>query len=32
MIDGYLAEVLGAAAVDPNKKVTTTWGQIKSDF
>ena len=32
MIDNYLAEVLGAAAVDPNKKVTTTWGQIKSDF
>jgi hypothetical protein len=32
MIDGYLAEVLGAAAVDPNKKVTTTWAHIKSDF
>ena len=32
MIDNYLAEVLGAAAVDPNEKVTTTWGDIKSNF
>lgn len=32
MIDNYLADVLGAAAVDPNEKVTTTWAQIKSDF
>lgn len=32
MIDNYLAEVLGAAAVDPNEKVTTTWGHIKSDY
>ena len=32
MIDNYLAEVLGAYAVDPNAKVTTTWAQIKSDF
>ncbi len=32
MIDNYLAEVLGAHAVDPNAKVTTTWAQIKSDF
>lgn len=32
MIDNYLAEVLSAAAVDPNEKVTTTWAHIKSDF
>lgn len=33
MIDNYLADVLGGiAAVDPNKKVTTTWAHIKSDF
>ena len=32
MIDNYLADVLGAAAVDPNEKVTTTWAHIKSDI
>ena len=32
MIDNYLADVLGGAAVDPNQKVTTTWAHIKSDF
>ena len=32
MIDNYLFEVLGAAAVDPNEKVTTTWAHIKSDI
>ncbi len=32
MIDNYLADVLGAAAVDPNEKVTTTWAYIKSDI
>ena len=32
MIDNYLADALGAAAVDPNEKVTTTWAHIKSDF
>ena len=32
MIDNYLAGVLGAQAVDPNGKITTTWGQIKSNF
>jgi len=32
MIDNYLFEVLGAQAVDPNGKTTTTWGQIKSGF
>lgn len=30
MIDNYLFDVLGAAAVDPNEKVTTTWAHIKS--
>ena len=32
MIDNYLADALGGAAVDPNEKVTTTWAHIKSDF
>ena len=32
MIDNYLFEVLGPEAVDPNDKITTTWGDIKSDF
>ena len=32
MIDNYLFEVLGAQAVDPNQKVTTTWGLLKSKF
>ena len=32
MIDNYLAEVLGAEAVDPNGKAATTWGKIKSGF
>lgn len=32
MIDNYLADALGAAAVAPNEKVTTTWAHIKSDI
>lgn len=32
MIDNYLADTLGAKAVDPNEKATTTWAHIKSDF
>ena len=32
MIDNYLFEVLGAQAVDPNQKVATTWGHLKSKF
>lgn len=32
MIDNYLFEVLGPQAVDPNEKVTTTWGHLKSKF
>ena len=32
MIDNYLAQVLGAEAVDPNGKAATTWGKLKSDF
>ncbi len=32
MIDNFLFEVLGPQSVDPNKKVTTTWAQIKSDY
>ena len=32
MIDNYLFEVLGAQAVDPNQKVATTWGHLKSGF
>ena len=32
MIDNFLFEVLGAQAVDPQQKATTTWGHLKSDF
>lgn len=32
MIDNYLFEVLGAQSVDPNHKVATTWGHLKSKF
>ena len=32
MIDNYLFEVLGPQSVDPNQKVTTTWGHLKSQF
>jgi len=32
MIDNYLANVLGAADVDPKQKVTITWGYIKSNY
>ena len=32
MIDNFLFEALGAQAVDPQQKVTTTWGHLKSDF
>ena len=32
MIDNYLFEVLGPQSVDPNQKVTTTWGHLKSKF
>ena len=32
MIDNFLFEVLGAQAVDPNEKIATTWGHLKSSF
>ncbi len=32
MIDNFLFEVLGPQAVDPNEKVATTWGHLKSSF
>ncbi|MCG9128426.1 hypothetical protein JT359_12565 [Candidatus Poribacteria bacterium] len=32
MIDNFLFEVLGAQAVDPQQKATTTWGHLKSGF
>ena len=32
MIDNFLFEVLGPQAVDPNGKVTTTWGNLKAEF
>ena len=32
MIDNFLFEVLGPQSVDPNQKVTTTWGHLKSKF
>ena len=31
MIDNFLAEVLGAQAVDPVGKAATTWGHVKAD-
>ena len=32
MIDNFLFEVLGPQAVDPNEKIATTWGNLKSGF
>ena len=32
MIDNFLFEVLGPQSVDPNQKVATTWGHLKSRF